>query len=177
MHTFTPSLFFIIFRDRVLFSVRIRNFKLLKPPEFRTIKSGSWFFLICISYIHLRKSCWEVVLLDRPEEFQNCFTLEMFPQIIFVQFVWRYWMILFNGHLNCKECWNDLILSGSRSCALCRAEVMNLSKCPPCEMWLFWPYKRKSKWLSIDKNAVWTWTKTMWVFVFEMYSSRMPSKS
>ncbi len=27
-----------------------------------------------------------------------------------------------NGHLNCKECWNDLILSGSRSCALCRAD-------------------------------------------------------
>jgi hypothetical protein len=32
-----------------------------------------------------------------------------------------------NGHLNCKECWNDLILSGSRSCTLCRVEVMNLS--------------------------------------------------
>jgi hypothetical protein len=38
-----------------------------------------------------------------------------------------------NGHLNCKECWNDLILkSGSRSCTLCRATVMNMSDLSKC---------------------------------------------
>lgn len=39
-----------------------------------------------------------------------------------------------NGHLNCKDCWNDLILKSSSlaGCTLCRTTVFNMSDLSKC---------------------------------------------
>jgi hypothetical protein len=37
-----------------------------------------------------------------------------------------------NGHLNCKECWNDLILKTGPECMLCRTRVYSLHDLSKC---------------------------------------------
>jgi hypothetical protein len=37
-----------------------------------------------------------------------------------------------NGHMNCKECWNDLVLKTGPECTLCRTEVYGLNDLSKC---------------------------------------------